>query len=568
MDRLRLAVFPPRPPVSDTSWPFVNFGGNTYPLGLNQTLLGNVEQPQPGYVGLVNWAYKNNAVVFACMQVRAQLFSEARFQFRQVRGGRPGDLFGTSALSVLETPWPNGTTGDLLSRMIQDADQEGDSFIARTASDRLVRLRPDWTTIVSGSYADPEVEAWDLKAEVLGYAYQPGGYGGGSKPIFLQRQMVAHFAPIPDPLSPNRGMSWLMPIMREIAADLAATSHKLKFFENGATPNMVVTMNVSKASFEEMTEKIGKGHDGVANAYKTLYLNGPDTKVQVVGADLRQQEFKLTQGAGETRVAAAAGVPPVIVGLSEGLQAATYSNYSQARRRFADGTMRPLWRNACGSLATIVPPPSGSELWYDDRDISFLQDDMKDRAEIQHVNSQAIQVLVTAGFEPATIVDAITAGDLSRLHHTGLYSIQLQPPQPNGPPAPPPAPAVPAAPPTPETPTPGREQILFDMLTRSQERADRPQLPPVVNLTTAPTTVTIERGAVEVSAPVTIEPSVVNVTTPEVVVNLPEPVAPEPLPELAETVTELEYDADGRVIRIIEGAISSTEEPSPEGSVT
>jgi phage portal protein BeeE len=54
----------------------------------------------------------------------------------------------------------------------------------------------------------------------------------------------------------------------------------------------------------------------------------------------------VTQGAGETRIAAAAGVPPVIVGLSEGLQAATYSNYSQARRRFADGTMRPLWRNA------------------------------------------------------------------------------------------------------------------------------------------------------------------------------------------------------------------------------
>ena len=146
----------------------------------------------------------------------------------------------------------------------------------------------------------------------------------------------------------------------------------------------------------------------------------------------------------------------MIVGLSEGLQAATYSNYSQARRRFADGTMRPLWRNACGSLATIVPPPPANDLWIDDKDIAFLQDDMKDRAEIQHVNSQAMQVLYVAGFKPTTIVKAITANDLSLLEHTGLPSIQVQPPQPNGPPAPPPTPAVPPVVPTP----PARSDVL------------------------------------------------------------------------------------------------------------
>jgi hypothetical protein len=140
---------------------------------------------------------------------------------------------------------------------------------------------------------------------------------------------------------------------------------------------------------------------GALNAYKTLYLGG-GADVKVIGTDLKQIDFKVTQGAGETRIAAAAGVPPIIVGLSEGLESATYSNYGQARRRFADGTMRPLWRNAAGSLARIMEMPGDSELWYDDRDIPFLQEDMKDEAEIQQLQSAAIRQLVDAGFKPRT----------------------------------------------------------------------------------------------------------------------------------------------------------------------
>jgi hypothetical protein len=55
--------------------------------------------------------------------------------------------------------------------------------------------------------------------------------------------------------------------------------------------------------------------------------------VKTVGADLQQVDFKQVQGAGETRICAAARIPPIIVGVSEGLDSATYSNYGQARGR-------------------------------------------------------------------------------------------------------------------------------------------------------------------------------------------------------------------------------------------
>jgi hypothetical protein len=221
-------------------------------------------------------------------------------------------------------------------------------------------MRPDWVTIVLGS-KDPNAQVGRPRRRGVGYVYHPGGRNSGRDPVGLLREEVAHFAPIPDPSASFRGMSWLTPVIREILADGAATTHKLKFFENGATPNMIVSSTRTRGSAAGVRAVQGdvRGEpQGVDNAYETLFLGG-GADATVVGSDMRQLDFKVTQGAGETRIAAAAGVPPVIVGLSEGLQAATYSNYSQARRRFADGTMRPLWRNIAGSLATIVEVPAG-----------------------------------------------------------------------------------------------------------------------------------------------------------------------------------------------------------------
>ncbi len=105
------------------------------------------------------------------------------------------------------------------------------------------------------------------------------------------------------------------------------------------------------------------------------------------------------------------------------------SNYEQARQAFGDMTIRPLWRNLCGSLEQIVNVPAGAELWYDDRDIPFLRQDTKKAAEIAQMEAATISQLIVAGYKPDSVVDAVRSQDWSRLVHTGLYSVQLQPPQ-------------------------------------------------------------------------------------------------------------------------------------------
>lgn len=367
-------------------------------------------------------AYKANGPVFAVILARLLLFTEARFQWRRVRYGQTGDLFGNRDLSVLERPWPNGTTGELLARMEQDVSLAG-NFYAVREPDRLRRLRPDWVDIVLTAPPEEAVES-----DVLGYLYTPGGYGHGRPEPFLPDE-VCHWSPIPDPIAQYRGMSWLTPVMREISADGAATDHKGAFFKNGAKPGLVVSLKetVTADQFGKFIEKMDGAHQGVDKAYKTLYVGG-GADVTVAGADLRQLDFKATQGAGETRICAAGGVPPIIVGLSEGLQSATYSNYGMARRKFGDHWARPMWRSACAALSALVDVPGDAELWYDDRDIAFLREDQKDAAEIAFRQAQTIRSLVDAGYEPDSVVAAVESGDWRLLKHSGLYSVQLQPP--------------------------------------------------------------------------------------------------------------------------------------------
>lgn len=395
---------------------------------LNQTISGTVEEIDGSFAGYSASGYQRNAIVFAAMVARASIFGQARFQFQQLRQGRPGDLFGTPQLDILHNPWPGGTTSDLLARASLDVDLSGNFFAVRRGN-RIKRLRPDWVDIVLGSENDPNLEAGDIDAELLGYVYHPGGRYSERDPEFLLREQVCHFAPYPDPLAEYRGISWLTPIIREIQADSAATQHKVKFFENGATPNMVVTVDIDEDKFDRWVEAFERNHKGVANAAKTLYLMA-GTTVDVVGKDLKEMDFRVTQGAGEVRIANASGMHAVILGLSEGLQGSSLNqgNFSAARRLVADKTMWMLWENLCGSLETIVPPPAGSRLWIDAGGIPFLREDAKDAAEIQAQHAVSIRQLVDAGFTPESVVEAVTAGDLKRLDHTGLFSVQLQPP--------------------------------------------------------------------------------------------------------------------------------------------
>ncbi|HEU4541168.1 MAG TPA: phage portal protein [Jiangellaceae bacterium] len=419
----------------------LQYGGEQDPLGYRTTYQNMPAEPiGDSFVDFVSNAYRSNGIVYACEMVRCKVFSEARFQFQALRGGRPSELFGKPELGILERPWMGGVTGDLLSRMILDADLAGNWF-GTVLDGEIVRLRPDWVDIILAPRYGPGGGVVGMKR--VGYVYYEGGknnpgiYDNNPKydpEVFLPDE-VAHFAPSPDPLASYRGMSWLTPVVREIQSDSSATRHKLKWYENAATPNLAVSLpkEVTPEQFEAFVEKMDAKHKGVENAYKTLYTGG-GADVTVVGANMHQMDFKITQGAGETRIAAAAGVHPVVAALSEGMQGSSLNsgNFQAAKRAFGQITMRPLWRNAAGSLEVLVPPPDPdtSRLWYDARDVDFLREDERDAAEIRFKDAQTLRTLSDAGAEWDAAVEFVDSGEVTRLRgrHSGLFSVQLQPP--------------------------------------------------------------------------------------------------------------------------------------------
>jgi phage portal protein BeeE len=425
-----------RPQVKGTygggGWSGVNAFSTAYDSVWSQWSSGTKESVGSSFESYVGNAYQANAVVFACSLARAMPFSEARFQFQRLEKGRPADLFGTDALDVLETPWPNGSTGELLFRMEQDTTCAG-NFFATRVDGRLRRLRPDWVTIVSGVLGDPDASSWEIPAEPLGYIYEPKGVGRRVEPVFLSVDQVVHWSPITDPAAQWRGMSWLTPIVREIEADSAATKHKLNFFRNGATLGMVIKYPATTTPDDVKRYKalFDQGHAGVDKAYSALHLGG-GADTTVMGVDLKQLEFRATQGAGETRIAAAAGVGAIIGRLSEGMQGSSLNagNYQAAARQFADMTLRPLWRSASVALSKLVAVPPGSRLWYDARDVALLHDSNTDESEVLAKNAQSLRTLLDAGFNPDAAIRAVDTGDISLLTgtHSGLFSVQLQPP--------------------------------------------------------------------------------------------------------------------------------------------
>jgi hypothetical protein len=382
------------------------------------------EEFDRNFLSYVEGIYKSSGPVFACVLARMLPFSEVRFQFQEIIEGRPGKLSNGPSLNLLDQPWPNGTTGELLARMEQDVSLSG-NFYATVVNGHIRRLRPDLVRVLTGVPGETERHPLALNAEVLGYFYDPPGQDS----VFLTAASVVHYSPLPDPAAQWRGMSWLTPVIREVCADQAGTRHKEKFFSNGAALSTVIRYDstVPVENIRRYVSLFDEQHRGPENAYKTLHIGG-GADVSVVGTAMTA-DFRAIQGAGETRIAAAAGVGAIMARFSEGLagSALNQGNYNAAKRQFADMTLRPLWRIAAASLAKLVATPSNARLWYDDRDVQFLKEDRMDAANIMAVTAQTMNSLVTAGYTPDSVVTAVETGDMTRLVHSGMYSVQLQP---------------------------------------------------------------------------------------------------------------------------------------------
>lgn len=399
----------------------LTFNGQRYRI---MQTLSQSGQPveRPSAYGDLTYVYQHNPVVFACVNFRARLFAEMVPKWRSTIDHK---LFGDPGLLPLEVPWPGGSTSALLTRMLLDVDMAGNAYLVRGDAGRVHRLRPDCVAILINS---PSGDANAADAAVVGYQFTPYGGGTESGVTYLPEQ-VCHWAPIPNPALRFSGMSWIQAALGDIFADNSMSEHLHNYFKNGATVNLLVTLDADNPDdFAEGVATFKAAHEGGDKAHGTLFMaNG--SSAEAIGSDLKSVDFAPVQGKSETRIAAAAGTPPTLVGLSEGLASTNYgSNFTASRRACSDALLRPLWRSACAALQVLLDVPDAAELWYDEAQIPFLQDDLLDAAKSRQTDAATMGSLINAGFTPESARDSVIAGDASLLTHTGLVPVQLQAP--------------------------------------------------------------------------------------------------------------------------------------------
>ena len=374
---------------------------------------------EPVLPQLAAWAQQANsssAIVFAAALTRMALFSEATLKFQAKDDHH---LFGNQSLAKVEEPFgPNSTTGHLLARMEQDTFLAGNAYIwDPPGEDRLVRLRPDWVTIVServpvaggGWYRNP-----------VGYWHEPPksvlDRGTG---FMVPAEECVHWAPLPDPCADFRGMSPLTPVQRDVQGDDGLTTYKIRYLANNATPNVYIryAQKLQPATVDSIRERLAARYGGPDNAGKGIILDqGAD--LTLVGNSLQQVDFSAVSAVGVERILAACAVPGVLVGL-EPLRGAG-RGFQESMQKFANLWARPQWRSACGALEQLLDVPSGNRLWYDTSDIAALQDGEMERGQAALVRAQALLALVQAGYTHESAIAAVDAMDLAQLKAGGL----------------------------------------------------------------------------------------------------------------------------------------------------
>jgi hypothetical protein len=394
-----------------------------------------VEASTANFSAAVQTIGSRSSTVASAVTQRGLLVSQIVPKFRSLRSDDQR-LFGTQALTPLERPGADLTRPSLLSRIEPDVAYHGNAYIRRLRDGRLRRLRPDWVTLLIGSNELPGEDArYAADAEVIGYIYKPGGERSSIPGQMLTLAEVAHWAPEPHPLCTFIGEAWVTAIWREIAADMQATDHVSKYFENAATANMIALAPpgvVSPEQFDAWVDAFDGAHRGAVNAWKTIYAQS-GTDVKVIGSQLGDLKMAELQGGFETRVSARSRVPATVLMIREGLggSALNAGNYQQTRRMWADSWFQPYAQGLCAVLERIIATPSDAELTFDPSKILLLQEDQKDAADIRQTDAITIRTLVDAGYSPDAAVAYVRSnGDLSTLlgSHSGMYSVQLQEP--------------------------------------------------------------------------------------------------------------------------------------------
>lgn len=210
------------------------------------------------------------------------------------------------------------------------------------------------------------------------YEYRPRS---DKDAIRLDPKYVVHFRNGLNPQQPQKGMSDLDCLLRELYTDDEAASWSSTLLAHGAGPHVLISGDDDDGIDELEADKIKHNYLQKTTGDQRgepLVVSGR-TKIQVMSFNPQEMDLKLLRRVPEERISAVIGVPAVVCGLGAGLDRSTYNNMREAKEMATENVLIPAWRFFARELQRQLMPlladPRRDVFDFDLSTVRALQDD-------------------------------------------------------------------------------------------------------------------------------------------------------------------------------------------------
>jgi HK97 family phage portal protein len=299
------------------------------------------------YASLAEEGYRRNPIVFRCVR----LIAEAAATAVPILHAGNRELRDHPVLALLAEPNPRQVGTTLLEDLYGHLLVSGNAYLEAVAIDGLPRelyaLRPDRMRLVPGSDGWPEA-----------YDYTVGGR------TIRFRQDGEALAPVLhlkffDPINDHYGLSPIEAAAAALDVHNAAGTWNKALLDNAARPSGALVYggdaNLSETQFARLKEELEATFQGARNAGRPLLLEG-GLDWKPLSLSPKELDFIAAKSAAAREIAAAFGVPPMLLGIPGD---ATYANYQEASRAFWRSTVVPLAARTLASIVAWLAPAYG-----------------------------------------------------------------------------------------------------------------------------------------------------------------------------------------------------------------
>ncbi len=329
---------------------------------------------------LIDEGYRRNVVVYSCVNEVAQSVPSARLYLRD--RVTQEEVKEHPILDLIARPNPESGWYELCERALIHLQTAGVGYIhkLRNGSGEPVgmeTIRPDRLFPLPSALGRVEE-----------YEYRLSGQAAGKGQRVPASDVIA--LRLYDPTNDYLGLSPLMVCAVWGDIDWDAAIYLRDFFTNGAMPLGLLKLKSPRVTQAdrmrvqaEWRETYGRGDGTGKSRWHDLAVIGAEAEFERVGSEPAQLRMDSLWGMSESRICAAYGIPPIVVGVKVGLQHATYSNYKEARGSLWSETLVPITRRVAEAFTRGLCSEWDDrlELAFDYDSVAELQEDLDKRSD-------------------------------------------------------------------------------------------------------------------------------------------------------------------------------------------